>query len=243
MDVRQIANSVAAALTAPINYGANINDASGNQQVTQNIRNLGSLQGQGDIAARAVQALGAGAAAQDDAEKAATRLRAQQAQDEAEAAQKELEFITNPKNYRAVINKAGGYDFYDPMGGKISPVEYAKVTNQHITDLYKNSKDPNDKDFVYDYNRVLELGKILNTGDKTARDKFYAKDPIWKEAYGTTPYNEIVRDLRNKYPNYFRSDKELERTDKIGKTSAESMRVANQDNSIKQKILNVLKGL
>lgn len=238
MDIREIANSVASALTNPINYGANINDAGGNGQVTQNIRNLGSLQGQGNIAARATQALGAGASAQDDAEKAAARQRAQEEKDKADAAQKELDYINDPKNYKAIINDKGGYDFYDSMGGKISAVDYAKATNQHITDLYKDSQDPNDKDFTDDYNRVLQLGKILQSGDKKARDKFYKENPDWQKAYSKTPYNEVVKDLRSEYPAYFRSDQELTRSDKFGQVSLGG--VGADTRSYKQKILDLL---
>jgi hypothetical protein len=238
MDIKQIANSVAAALTAPINYGANINDAAGNAQVTQNIRNLGSLQGQGDIAARATQALGVGADAQDAAEKAAAKQRAQEEQDKADAAQKELDYLNDPKNYKAVVNDVGGYDFYDPSGQKLSAVQYAQATNKHITDLYKDSQDPNDKDFTEDYNRVLQLGKILQSGDKKARDKFYKENPDWKDAYGNTSYNDIVKDLRNEYSGYFRSDQELTRKDKFGGSSLN--KVGADTRSTKQKVLDLL---
>lgn len=187
MDIKTVAAQIAQQLAAPVDYGANINDAAGNGQVTQNLRSLGGLQAKGDWAGRATQSLGVAANAQDEADKAAARAAAEKAEAEAKAAQDELDFRTDPKNYKAIINDVGGYDFYDATGGKISAVDYAKATNKHITDLYKDSQDPNDKDFTEDYERVLELGKIMQSGDKKARDKFYEKNPDWKEAYGNTP--------------------------------------------------------
>lgn len=226
MDIQQIAQSVAASLTAPINYGANINDAGGNAQVTQNIRNLGLLQGQGDIASRATQALGVGANAQDDAEKAAAKIRAQKAQDEADAAQKELDYINDPKNYKAVINDVGGYDFYDSMGGKISPVEYAKATNKHITDLYKDSQDPNDKRFTEDYNQLFSLGKAMSSGNKDDLKKIFKDDPALEKIMRdkNLTYQDVVKKFQSQYsgyltsPNQFNSygNRDLKYVDKNG---------------------------
>lgn len=238
MDIKSLANTIAASLTNPINYGANVNEGGGNGQVLSNIQNLGALQQHGDIAAQATSALGTGAAAQDDAERAAAKLRADEEAQKAKDAQDELDFINDPKNYKAVINDAGGYDFFNSMGGKISPVEYSKVTNKHITDLYKDSQDPNDKDFTEDYNRVVKLGQILQSGDKKARDKFYKENPDWKKAYGSTSYNDVVKDLRNEYPGYFRSSKELTRTDQFGGASAN--KVGADSRSTKQKVIDLL---
>lgn len=209
MDIKQLAAQVASTLTAPTNYGANVNDAGGNAQVTQNIRNLGSLDAKGNAASRATGALGTVNNVQAQADADAAKAAAQKKNDDAQALADQIKQLSDPKNYKAIINDAGGYDFTNPTGDKISAVDYAKATNQHITDIYKNSQDPNDKDFTGDYNRVLELGKILNSGDKKARDKFYKDNPDWKTAYGNSTYNDVVKDLRNEYPGYFRSDKEL----------------------------------
>lgn len=230
MDIKQIANSIAASLTAPVQYGANVNEGGGNGQVLQNIQNLGALEQQGSFANRATAALGTGAAAQDEAEKAQARVAAQAAKDEAEKKQKELDYIKDPKNYKKIVNDVGGYDFYDGMGGKITAREFASATNQHITDVYKDSQDPNDKDFTDDYNKVLELGKIIQSGDKKARDKFYKENPDWEKAYHNTPYNDIVKDLHNEYSGYFQSDKGMVRSDKFGSTTPSGTTLQNGTN-------------
>lgn len=237
MDVKSLANTIAASLTAPITYGANVNEAGGNGQVLSNIQNLGALEQRGDWSDRASGALGTGAAAQDEAEKAAAKLAAQKAADDAQATQDEIKRLSDPKNYQSIINDAGGYDFFNPNGEKISPVDYAKATNKHITDVYKDSQDPNDKDFTDDYNRVLQLGKIIQSGDKKARDKFYKENPDWKKAYGNTPYNDIVKDLRSEYQGYFRSDQELTRNDSFGKQAPGG---GPDTRSIKQRAIDLL---
>jgi hypothetical protein len=205
VDLKALANALSGAVNSPVNYGANINDTATTAPVNANIRNLGSLEGQGDAAARAISALGTGATAQASSEEASQRAAAQKSDDEAQAAKDELDYLNDPRNYRAVINKVGGYDFYNPMGGKISPVEYAKVTNQHLTDVYKKSEDPKDKEFVEDYKQLFDLGKAMQSGDKTALDKLFKKDPSLEKAMRNKKlsYGDVVKQFRSYYPGYF----------------------------------------
>ena len=238
MDIKSLANTIASTLTQPITYGANINEGGGNTQVLQNIQNLGALEQRGDMSNRAIGALGAGAAEQGSQEAAAAEANAKAKSLEAKAAQDEVDRLSDPKNYRAIVNDVGGYDFLNPDGQQISAVDYAKATNKHITDLYKDSQDPNDKDFTDDYKKVLELGKIIQSGDKKARDTFYKKNPEWKKAYSQTPYNDIVKDLQNEYSGYFRSKKELVTQQPSGSKTLNS--VGADTRSLKQKILEAL---
>lgn len=237
MDVRQIANSIASSLTTPINYGSNVNDGGGNASVTANIRNLGSLTGLGKISARATDALGAGANQQAQNEDEQRKVAQAQAEAEAQAKASEIKRLSDPKNYKAVINDKGGYDFFNPNGDKISPVDYAKATNQHITDLYKKSQDPNDKDFTSDYNRVVELGRIFQSGDKDARDKFFKKNPEWKTFENAT-YNQIVQTMRDEYPGYFRSQQDSASTNFGNSTFSNQSTVDNR--STQQKLVDQL---
>lgn len=212
MDLKALGQQIAQTLVAPT-YGANVNDSAPTAGMNANIRALSALQGQGDAGARATGSLGVAAGQQADNELEARKAAAEKAKQALAEQESEIKRLSDPKNYQAVINDAGGYDFYNPDGQKISPVDYAKATNQHITDLYKNSQDPNDKDFTEDYNKVLEIGKIIQSGDKKARDKFFQQNPDWKQAFGNSSYNDIVKSLRDQYPGYFRSDQELTRQD------------------------------
>ena len=242
MDIKQVAQQILGSLQTPINYGANINATAGNGDVLQHIQNLGALSAQGANSSRALGALGDTASQQASNEEQSAKA-AQALKDKAaKEAQDKLDYLNDPKNYKSVINDAGGYDFYDPSGQKLTAVQYAKATNKHITDLYKDSQDPNDKDFSDDHNKVLELGKIIQTGDKKARDKFYEKNPTWKEAYHNSSYNDIVKDLHNEYPGYFTSDTQGVTSDAYGSSDADTFKkVKPKDTrSNKQRVLDLL---
>lgn len=245
MDLKALAESLLGAVNAPVNYGANVNDTATNTQVTQNIRNLGSLTQQGDFSGEALKALGAGANEQASQDEAAAKLAAQRAAEKAKAEQEEVDRLSNPDNYKSIINDVGGYDFFDPDGNKISAVDYARKKNMQLVDVYKNSQDPNDKDFIDDYNAITELGKIVQSGDKKARDAFYKKHPDIKEAYGNSTYEEIVNDLRAQYPGYFRGPTELNR-DNIAGVSPDSIQdpePEDERNKLKRSIDQVLPSL
>lgn len=211
MDLKALAtNALGAVNTAP-NYGADINANGSNNAALANIRALAALSAQGDAAARISGGMGTAAGQQAENEDQTRRAKAAAEDDEMQKKAKELERLQDPDEYKAIINKVGGYDFFDPLGNKISPTKYASVKNLQMTDVFKNSQDPADEDFVEDYKRVTQLGKILQSGDKKKRDKFYKDNPDWKDAYGDTPFNEIVKDLHNEYPGYFRSAEENQR--------------------------------
>lgn len=208
MDIKQIAASLLGAVNAPVNYGANINDTATNGAELGNIRALGGLFGQGAVAKNATGGIGVAAGQQADNIDTQRKAAAQMAADEEELKRKELERLQDPNEYKAIVNKVGGYDFFDPLDNKISAVEYARKKNMQLTEVYKKSQDPNDKDFLDDYKRVTELGKAVQSGDKDARDKIFDKDPNFKKEYEKATLQEIVNDLHQVYPGYFRSDEE-----------------------------------
>lgn len=215
MDLKALAASLLGAVNGTPTFGANVNDNATNGAETANIRALGALNARGDVGAQAVQAVGTGANERASQDEMARKIAEQAAADEEERKAKELKRLQDPNEYKAIINKVGGYDFFDPTGGKISAVEYARKKNMQLTDVYKKSQDPNDKDFLDDYKTVTELGKAIQSGDAKARDKIYAKNPEFKKAYHTWKYNDIVADLHKTYPGYFRSDAEG-RSDIVG---------------------------
>jgi hypothetical protein len=204
MDLQAITQSLAGAVNNPVNFGANVNDTSGNAQEMANIRAMVGLLGQGDAAGQAIQAGGGAANQQAANEEANARAAAARAADEEEAKRRELERLQDPNQYQAKINDSGGYDFYDPMGNKIGVKQYAKAKNMHVTDVLKDSQSDDDKDFMADYNRVVELGKIIENGDAKARDKFSEENPEFTKAYGGWKYEDVVDDLHRNYPEYFR---------------------------------------
>jgi len=205
MDINKLAQALSSSYTDPVDFGAKVNDTPENASAMQNVRDSAGLAAQGNLADRATRSVGV--VTDERVRQEETARRRAQAQEEADLKKKiqEEKYKTNPDNYQAVINNVGGYAFFDPEGSPISAVEYARKTNQQITDIYKNSQDPNDEDFLNDYNLVTELGKAVQSGDADARDKLYEKNPNFEEEYHDKTYDYIVKDLHANYPGYFRS--------------------------------------
>lgn len=242
MDLKKIAQALAGAVNNAPNFGANINDTAANTGELQNIRNLAALTGQGKAGRLSTNALGTAAAQKDEEEKAAQRLAAQQAQDDAKKAEAEVKRLTDPNEFKATINDKGGYDFTNPLGAKISAVQYARAKNIQLTDVFKDSQDPNDQDFVDDYKKLTELGKIVQSGNGKARDKFFKNNPDWKEAFGESSYGDIVKKMHSTYPGYFRSDQELQRNKTTSSTRINSL-ASEEEKKKKGWIGNLLGGL
>lgn len=201
MDLKRIAKSLS---NPKIDFGEKVNDTKATSGMLGNVRAAAALMAEGNEAGRANKSLAVGAnqvaAEAEMARQAAERKK----KEELAKKEQEIEDLQNPDNYKAVVNDVGGYDFYDPLGNKINAVQYARKKNMQLSEVYKGSQDPNDQDFLNSYDKVLELGKIIQSGDKEERDKFFEKNPKWKEV-SDMPLSEIVSQLHEQYPGYFRS--------------------------------------
>lgn len=170
-----------------------------------NLQNLAQLQFKAAGSGAAQDAAGGEAKAKANEEEAA----AEAARAASVAAIKKKiadnEALANdPKNYKAEINDRGGYSFFDPAGKEIPAAQYAQATNQRLTDVFKDSEDPDQKDFVRTYKQVSEYGKALATGDKKAAEKLFEKDPEFgKFARGKT-LKEVVDAFHSGYGQYMR---------------------------------------
>lgn len=215
MDLNVLSQALQGAYTDPVNYGDNVNGSTADMT---NIQNYGGLMAQGDAADRAIGALGSVADQNDASSRAAASAAAKKKAEEAAALEDEIARLKDPKSYQAIVNQAGGYDFYDPVGNKISAVDYARATNKRVSEVLKDSEAADDQDFIADYERVTELGKIIQGNDKEARDKFFKKNADWAEMYKDVPFSEIVEDLHSAYPDYFRG-KEGKRSGISGATA------------------------
>lgn len=111
--------------------------------------------------------------------------------------------ISDPSKYYRQQNKSGGWDFYDPLGNKISAQDYSTIKGIHVTDALKDSQDTKDQEFLQDYQDVVKLGQIMQSGDKKELDKLYQADPTLKKRIGKQTYSDIVKGFRNSYPDYF----------------------------------------
>lgn len=202
MDDR-FATALAAAAASQANLGGSPN---GNGQDITNLQNLAQLQFRAGSAGNAVGAFSADAKA--DADKKEAEARAAQAAADAEQKKKDnydkiLAAYTDPSNYKQSINDAGGYDFYDPLGNKISVQAYAKATGKQIPDVLGKSQDAGDKAFLQEYSDLMEYGRAL-AGDQKAVDKFRndSKYSGFLEKYKDKAYGQVVTDFKNAYGNY-----------------------------------------
>lgn len=241
MDLKQLAAALMAGTNAPTNFGANVNDTAANTGQMQNIRNLAGLLSKGDISSSTTKSLGVASGQQADNEAMGRKVAAQQAEEEERKKREELERLQDPDEYKQIVNDKGGYDFFDPLGNKITAVEFARKRNMQISDVYKDSQDPEDKDFIDDYNRVMDLGRALQSGDKEARDKIYKDSPEFKEKFHNWKYADIVKELHRTYPGYFRSQAQGQRPEIAGYKSMDLGEYEDPDK--KKKSSNVISGL
>lgn len=177
----------------------------GNGADIQNLQNLAQLQFKAGAAAPAIAAAG-GAAKSKAAEEAAAAEAARQ-QQIASVKQKisdNADLADDPKNYKAQINDKGGYTFYDPSGKEIIAAQYAKATNQRLTDVFKDSQDPHQQDFSKTYKQVAAYGKALATGDKKTAEKLFESDPAFGQFARGKTFKQVVDAFHQGYGDYLR---------------------------------------
>lgn len=198
------ASALAAAAASKANLGGSPNGG-GSEMV--NLQNLAQLQFSAGNAENAIGAFGSDAKATADREEAQKRAAAAAAdaeQKKKDAYDKILAELKDPKNYRQELNDKGGYDFYNPMGDKISVQEYSQVTDRQISDILKDSKDGADQQFKKDYEDLMSYGRALQGNEedvKKFRDKDEYKGFIAK--YKDKSYADVVNDFRTSYSGYF----------------------------------------
>lgn len=170
---------------------------------------IGHLQGlarssfQVPAVSTAAGAAGGQAQNEDDAAKAAAKLKLQEVQDQLDQANQAKKDLNDPSKYTRQQNQTGGWDFYGPDGSKITAQQYAQVKGQHVTDALKGSQNTKDQEFLQDYQDVTKLGQVMQSGDKKALEKLYASDPTLKKRIGNMTYSDIVKNFRSSYPDYF----------------------------------------
>lgn len=210
MDDKRYASALAAAAASTANLGGSPN---GNDATMQHLQNLAQLKFAAGVSGLAQGAFG-GAAKQQADDEDAKRKAAEQAADNAakkqaaatadkEAWDKEM---NDPANFKRVAAQDGGYDFYDPAGRKINMQTYAAAKGIRPDEALKDSGNPNDTDFTNNYNKTVELGRVMATGDKSSLDKFLKSNPDVKnniDQLGIKSYADYVKNFRQAYTPYF----------------------------------------
>lgn len=143
----------------------------------------------GNVLARSASGVGAVAQAQDNAEKAATKVKIQQLQD-----------AQDPNKYQKLRKSDGGFEFLDPTGKPISVSQYAQVTGMTRAQALKDSENPLDQQFVNDYNNLQDLTTNINNGD-TAKIQTFLKNN--QNIPANSKPQDLIADLVKKYPHIF----------------------------------------
>ena len=207
MDNQSQLQQFASAITGAATEEAPGASPMGETQEIQNIQQMHTPRFQAQATGQAADALGQQAAvegqhAQEDAEIA-------RAQETAELEDK-IDALTNPDRWEAIPIQGGGYDFRDGTGEPVTPVEYARATNQRVTDIIGDSQDPLDQEFLRDYEFVKDLGDVFARGNREDYEQMKEKYPeMWErsqtpEDYDT--YDDLLYDFKREYPEYFGSD-------------------------------------
>lgn len=203
MDDR-FASALAAAAASKANLGGSPN---GDSSDMVNLQNLAQVQFSAGNAGNAVGAFGADAkstADREEAQKRAAAAAAEAEQKKKDAYDSILKELKDPKNYRQELNDKGGYDFYNPMGDKISVQEYSQATDKQISDILKDSKDGSDIKFSEDYKDLMSYGRALQGNDEDV--KKFRDDSKYKgflDKYKDKSYSDVVGDFRQNYSGYF----------------------------------------
>ncbi len=65
------------------------------------------------------------------------------------------------EGYERVINASGGYDFVGPDGNRVTAYEFSKANGTPIHTVLSGSLDPNQNQFIDDYQSVFDFNKLV----------------------------------------------------------------------------------
>lgn len=69
---------------------------------------------------------------------------------------------SNPEKWRQVSKADGGYDFYDPLGKKVTVAQFAEVKGQQPYQVLKDSDNSTDQQFIREYNALKAFSSARN---------------------------------------------------------------------------------
>lgn len=83
----------------------------------------------------------------------------------------------DPNNYRIVRTATGGMRFIDPTGQEVSVDEYARVAGETPAGVLRDSEDPQDQQFVQDYENLQTTINALYNEDTGTLQQIQKRDP------------------------------------------------------------------
>lgn len=107
------------------------------------------------------------------------------------------------KNYQQVAKNDGGFDFYDPLGNKITLHQYTQAVGKNPVDVLKDSQNNLDQQYIRDFNDMQDLVNATYNHDSKTLDSIFSQRPGLKDAIkGLTP-DQLIQQFRSYYPNVY----------------------------------------
>lgn len=211
MDERFAKALIQAATQRATNLGGSPNQTGGNASQMGNLQNLAQLKFQNGAGEAAQGAFGGNASNVADTEEKRAQNEARIAEINRDTNEKLRQVEAekdNPKNFQRVPAEDGGWNYFDGRGNPISVNDYAKARGERVTDALDGSQNPEDTEFLNEYNETKKLGQVMSSGSQSDLDKLYKENPALKERVdklGVKTFSDYVQLFQKAYPSKFQS--------------------------------------
>lgn len=211
MDERFAQALIQAANSRAQNLGGSPNETGANSGQMANLQNLAQLKFQ-DAAGGAAQAPFGGNAsnvADVNEKRAANEARISAINADTQEKLRQADATKDdPKNFQRTPSEDGGWNYFDGRGNPISVNDYAKARGERITDALKDSQNPQDTEFLHEYDQTKKLGQVMSSGSQADLDKLYKDNPDLKDRVdklGVKTFADYVGLFQKAYPSKFQS--------------------------------------
>lgn len=110
-----------------------------------------------------------------------------------------LQDLLQGKNYQQVKKADGGFDYFDPLGRKITINQYSQATGKDPVSLLKSSDNSLDRQYIRDWNEM----NILTNGTPAEQKKVFDAHPGLQESLKGVPVDQIYKQFIQYYPNIY----------------------------------------
>jgi len=151
------------------------------------------------------------------------------------------------QGYKRVYNKTGGYDFFDPNGNKISPLEWSMAKGVSIADAFQGSYNKDDLEFLDEYNimqedlanKDMDFNKAIDLMSQNYPSIFGRQGDAVENAYMTASQTVRKQNVAETYGNVESND----RVDKVIIDFANKAQSFNNREEATMEINKVINGL
>lgn len=134
-------------------------------------------------------------------------VQAQEANDRAARAaaatkQKQAD-LTNPKSYRKVKKKDGGFDFYDPDGNQVDIATITQRTGAKAREFIKDSENPIDIQYMEESDNLQDYITAKLSGNKKKYQEYEQANPELKRYQGKGGVDKLISKFKQRYERYY----------------------------------------